>query len=53
RIDDLEGEVEAFELGQKSLSDEIEELERDEQVTADLAELKAKMGQLDETQAKD
>ncbi len=53
RIDDLEGEVEAFDLGQKSLSDEIAELERDEQVNADLAALKAKMNHVDESQGKE
>lgn len=51
RIDDMEGEVEAFELGQRSLSEEIAELERDEQINADLAELKAKMTGLEQTQS--
>ncbi|MAQ11573.1 MAG: phage shock protein PspA [Gammaproteobacteria bacterium] len=51
RIDDMEGEVEAFELGQRSLSEEIAELERDEQINADLAELKAKMSGLEQTQS--
>ena len=32
KIDDLEGEVEAYDLGQKTLSDEISELENDERV---------------------
>ena len=43
RIDDLEGEVEAYDLGQKTLSDEIGELENDERVDEELARLKAKM----------
>jgi phage shock protein A len=51
RIDDMEGEVEAFELGQRSLSEEIAELERDEQINADLAELKAKMSGLEQPQS--
>jgi len=51
RIDDMEGEVEAFELGQRRLSEEIAELERDEQINADLAELKAKMSGLEQTQS--
>tara|TARA_B100000953_G_C17981544_1_gene409255 strand:+ start:71 stop:748 length:678 start_codon:yes stop_codon:yes gene_type:complete len=51
RIDDMEGEVEAFELGQRSLSEEIAELERDEQINADLAELKAKMSGLEQAQS--
>lgn len=45
RIDDLEGEIEAYDLGQRSLADEISELENDEQVDEDLERLKAKMGQ--------
>jgi phage shock protein A len=45
RIDDLEGEVEAYDLGQKTLSDEIGELENDEKVDEELAKLKAKMAQ--------
>jgi len=52
RIDDMEGEVEAFELGQRSLSEEIAELERDEQINADLAELKAKMSGLEQARSK-
>lgn len=51
RIDDMEGEVEAFELGQRSLSEEIAELERDEQINADLADLKAKMSGLEQAQS--
>lgn len=43
RIDDLEGEIEAYDLGQRSLADEIGELENDEQVDAELEKLKAKM----------
>jgi phage shock protein A len=45
RIDDLEGEVEAYDLGKKTLSDEIGELENDEKVDEELARLKAKMAQ--------
>jgi len=44
RIDDLEGEIEAYDLGQRSLSDEISELQNDEKVDEELAKLKAKMG---------
>ena len=45
KIDDLEGEVEAYDLGQKTLSDEISELENDERVDEELAKLRAKMAQ--------
>ena len=43
KIDDLEGEVEAFDLGQKSLAKEIAELESDEKVDEELARLKARL----------
>lgn len=45
KIDDLEGEVEAYDLGQKTLSDEIGELENDEKIDEALAKLKAKMAE--------
>ena len=45
KIDDLEGMVEAFDLGQKNLADEIADLEADDRVTEELARLKARMGQ--------
>ena len=45
KIDDLEGEVEAYGLGQKTLSDEIGELENDERIDEALARLRAKMAQ--------
>ncbi|MFT5794450.1 MAG: phage shock protein A, partial [Saprospiraceae bacterium] len=37
------GEVEAYDLGQRTLADEIAELEADEEVDAELAKLKQKM----------
>ena len=43
KIDDLEGQVESYDLGSKSLADEIAELESDEKVDDELASLKAKM----------
>ena len=43
RIDDLEGEIEAYDLGQKNLASEIAELENDERVDEELARLKARM----------
>jgi len=43
KMDDLEGEVESYDLGAKDLADEIADLERDEQLDQALAELKAKM----------
>ena len=45
RIDDLEGEIEAYDLGQKNLADEIADLESDEKVDEELAKLKARLGQ--------
>ena len=43
KIDDLEAQVEAQDLGSKSLADEIAELEDDENIDSELAELKAKL----------
>jgi phage shock protein A len=45
RIDDLEGEVEAYDLGKRNLADEIEDLESDEKVDEELEKLKARLGQ--------
>ncbi len=44
KIDDMEGEVESYDLGQRTLSDEIADLENDERVDEELAKLKARMG---------
>ncbi len=43
KMDDLEGQIEAYDMGQKTLADEISELETDDSVDADLAELKSRM----------
>ncbi len=43
KIDDIEAEVESYDLGRKSLADEIAELESDEKVDDELAQLKAKI----------
>ncbi|MDG1733083.1 MAG: phage shock protein PspA [Thalassotalea sp.] len=43
KIDDLEGQVESYDLGKKSLADEIDELEADDSIDNELAALKAKM----------
>ena len=43
KIDDIEGQVESYDLGSKSLADEISELESDIKVDDELAALKAKM----------
>ena len=43
KMDDLEGQIEAYDMGQKTLSDEIAELETDDEVDADLVKLKARM----------
>lgn len=44
KIDDIEAQVEAYDMGSKSLADEIAELENDENVDDELAQLKAKIG---------
>lgn len=43
KIDDIEAQVESYDLGRKSLADEIAELESNEKVDDELASLKAKM----------
>ncbi len=44
KMDDLEGQVEAYDMGRKTLADEIAELEVDETLDEELAQLKARMG---------
>ena len=43
KIDDIEAQVESYDLGRKSLSDEIADLESNEKIDDELASLKAKM----------
>jgi phage shock protein A len=43
KMDDLEGQVEAYDLGQKTLADEITELEGNEDLDAMLSDLKQRM----------
>ena len=43
KLDELEGEVEAFDLGSKSLYDEFAELENEDKIAEELAALKAKV----------
>lgn len=43
RIDDMEGEIESYDLGQRTLADEIEDLEADEKVDEELERLKARL----------
>lgn len=43
KIDNLEAQVESYDLGSKSLADEIAELEGDENIDEELAQLKASM----------
>jgi phage shock protein A len=47
RMDNLEGEVEAYDLGTKDLSEEIEDLARTDKVDDALAKLKAQMKKSD------
>jgi phage shock protein A len=44
KIDDMEGEIEAYDLGQRNLADEIADLESDEKVDEELEKLKARLG---------
>lgn len=43
KMDDLEGQVESYDMGQKTLAEEIEELESDERINEELAALKARV----------
>jgi phage shock protein A len=43
KLDEMEGEIEAFDLGSKSLSAEIHELEHDEHLNLELNALKSRM----------
>ena len=43
KMDDLESQVEAYDMGQRTLADEIAVLETDDEIDADLAKLKARM----------
>jgi len=47
KMDDLEGQIESYDMGQKTLSDEISELESDEGVDEQLSQLKARVQQAD------
>ena len=47
KMDDLEGQVESYDMGQKTLSDEISELESDEGLDEQLSQLKARVQQGD------
>lgn len=44
KMDDLEGQVEAYDMGQRTLTDEIAGLENDEVIDEELQKLKARMG---------
>jgi phage shock protein A len=52
KIDDLESQVEAFDLGKQSLADEIADLESDDSIDNELEALKAKMQKSTATKAK-
>lgn len=45
KLDEMEGEIESFDLGSKSLSAEIHELEHDEHLNVELEALKSRMDQ--------
>jgi phage shock protein A len=43
KMDDLEGQIESYDLGQKTLSEEIAELETDDQINEELKALKERL----------
>ncbi len=48
KMDDLEGQIEAYDMGQKTLSEEIAELEQGEDLDGELKELKSRMGNVEQ-----
>jgi phage shock protein A len=42
-MDDMEAEIESYDLGSQDLAEEIQNLERDEKVEKALSDLKARM----------
>ena len=44
KMDDLEGQVESYDLGQRALKDQLDDLARDESVDEELRALKARLG---------
>ncbi len=52
KIDDIEAQVESYDMGSKSLADEIADLASDEKVDDELAQLKAKMKSETKTKSK-
>jgi len=43
KMDDIEGQIEAYDMGKKTLADEIDELEQGETIEDELRELKARI----------
>lgn len=52
KLDDLEGEVDAYDLAQRTLSDQIGELEVDEEISEELESLKKRRGGEKQSSAK-
>ncbi len=44
KMDDLEGQIESYDMGQKTLADEIQDLESDDRINQELEALKARLG---------
>lgn len=43
KMDDLEGQIESYDMGQKTLADEIEDLEHDEQLDSEVQAMKTRL----------
>jgi phage shock protein A len=50
KLDELEGEIESYDLGNQTLSEQIQDLEKDEYLAAELDALKARMGHSNQTE---
>lgn len=53
KMDDLEGQIESYDMGQKTLADEISDLEQDETIDEELRKLKDKLKERSAPSAQD
>ena len=53
KMDDLEGQVESYDMGQRTLTEEIGELEADDDVDQELHELKRRLRKRHEKSSND
>ena len=49
-MDEMEGEIESYDLGNQGLTEQIQELEQDDYLTAELDALKSRMSKIGNSQ---